>query len=128
MSDELISFAYDRQVATDSEHMPYYFDCLSAIAKKRNSEHLDVKIALLASEGCYGQQEVASAYKYFTLDSRQASELTDSHIRGLFESRIANISKSGEQEAREKLRLIGVSRGSAALLEAASDGMCSCFS
>jgi ubiquitin carboxyl-terminal hydrolase 25/28 len=121
-SDDLVAFGFDRQVATDSETMPYYFDCLTNIAKKRNSETLEMKMVLLASEGCYGRNDVANAYKYFTLDPRQANELTDEYIRGVFESRLGSIPKASEAEAREKLRLMGVSRGSQALLDAASNG------
>ena len=122
MSDDLISFGYDRQVATDSSNMPYYFDCLSAIAKKRNSETLDMKMAVLASEGCYGRKDVLDAYKYFVLNPHDP-ELTETHIRGVFEARMGSIVKSGQAEAREKLRLIAVARDSKALLDAASDGM-----
>ncbi|KIW00916.1 hypothetical protein, variant 2 [Verruconis gallopava] len=120
-SDELISFAFDRQMATDSANMPYYYDCLTSIAKKRNSETLDVKLALLASEGYYGKSDIVNAYKYFTLDPRQAAELTDDYIRGVFESRLGSVAKSAEPECREKLRLIGVSRNSQALLDAADN-------
>jgi ubiquitin carboxyl-terminal hydrolase 25/28 len=77
---------------------------------------------MLESEGYYGRQDVVNAYKYFTLDPRQANELTDLYIRGVFESRIESIPKASEAEAREKLRLISVARGSQALLEAASNG------
>jgi ubiquitin carboxyl-terminal hydrolase 25/28 len=123
MSDDLITFAYDRQIAVDPTNMPYYFDCLANIAKKRNSETLEMKMALLASEGCYGRGEVMTAYRYFAPDVRQPADLTDSHLRGLFESRMGSVSKAGGQEAREMLRVIGTARGSKALLDAASDGM-----
>ena len=126
MSDGLIAFGYDRQVATDAGNRAYYFDCLSAIAKKRNSESLDMKMALLASEGAYGRRDVMDAYKYFVL-SPHDDDLTDAHIRGVFESRMENIPKAGQTEAREKLRLIGLARGSQALQEAASNGR-SCVS
>lgn len=119
MSDELVGFAYDRQVATDRDNGPFYYDCLSAIAKKRNSESLDMKLALLASEGCYGRRDVADAYKYFVLDPSKS----DSEIRGTFESRMGSIAASAQSEAREKLRLIGIARNSQALQDAASDGM-----
>jgi ubiquitin carboxyl-terminal hydrolase 25/28 len=128
MSDDLLSFAYDRQVAVDPVNMPYYFDCLTSITKKRNSETLEMKMALLASEGAYGRGNVAAAYKYFMLDPKQAPELTDNFIRGSFESRMGSISKAEGQEAREQLRIIGTARGSQALLDAASDGMCVLFS
>jgi ubiquitin carboxyl-terminal hydrolase 25/28 len=121
-SDDLISFGFDRQIFTDKDNAPYYFDCLVAIAKKRKSETLEMKMVMLESEGHYGRQDVVNAYKYFTLDPRQANELTDLYIRGVFESRIESIPKASEAEAREKLRLIGVARGSQALLEAASNG------
>jgi ubiquitin carboxyl-terminal hydrolase 25 len=122
MSDDMIQWAYNRQTATDPPNTPYYYDCLANIAKKRNSETLELKVAILSSEGVYSRSEVATAYKYFTLDYRQANELTDDYIRGVFESRLGSVSKSGEQEARQKLRLIGMSRGSDALLVTASDG------
>merc|ERR1711881_587573 len=102
--------------------MPYYFDCLSAIAKKRNSETLDMKMAVLASEGCYGRKDVLDAYKYFVLNPHDP-ELTETHIRGVFEARMGSIVKSGQAEAREKLRLIAVARDSKALLDAASDAV-----
>jgi ubiquitin carboxyl-terminal hydrolase 25/28 len=83
-SDDLLAFGFDRQAATDTENIPYYYDCLSAIAKKRNSESLEMKMALLASEGFFGRRDVTNAYKYFTLDPRQDNELTDEFIHGVF--------------------------------------------
>ena len=121
-SDDLLAFAFDRQVAHDPTNATYYFDCLSKIAKKRNTETLEIKVATLASEGYFGRDEVVQAYKYFTLDPRQAPELTDEHIRGVFESRLQSMHQSQESEAREKLRVIGLSRGSKALQDAAANG------
>lgn len=121
-SDDLLSFGFDRQIATDAANAPYYYDCLSNVAKRKGSESLEVKMALLASEGLYGRQEVANAYKYFTLDPLQAGEYTDEYIHGVFESRIGSIASSLETEAREKLRMIGLSRGSKWLVDAAANG------
>ena len=79
-TDDLLSFAFDRQVAVDLANAPYYYDCLNHIATRRNSEQLEMKIAMLASEGYYGRQDVVKAHRYFMLDTTQSYELTDQYI------------------------------------------------
>lgn len=121
-TDDLKIFGFERQVSNDPANASYYYDCLAKIAGKKNSEMLSMKMAMLASEGYYGRDEVTAAYKYFGLDSRKAHELTDDYIRGVFEARVGSIAQSQEAEAREQLRMIGVARGSKALQDTASNG------
>jgi ubiquitin carboxyl-terminal hydrolase 25/28 len=123
-SDELLAFAFDRQAATDAVGGPYYYDCISKIAKKRNSEVLEIKVATLASEGYFGQEDVTKAYRYFAMDPRQAHLYSDDNIRGMFESRLVSVQPWQEPEMRETLRIIGCSRGSKELQDAAANGEC----
>jgi ubiquitin carboxyl-terminal hydrolase 25/28 len=122
-SDKLIKFAFDKQVETDPYGMPFYFDCFCSIADKRDTEALQMDRAILASQDYYGREEIAKAYQYFTVEPGQAHAVSDDHIRGLFETRLASSGVWQHKEIRENLRIIARSRGSKELEDTAENGM-----
>ena len=117
--DELIEFAYERQLAVDPYNTPYYLECLQGIAQGRRSEALDTKVAIEASQNRISLQDVRTAFKELGLDSR--SDYSDDNIIGLFQSRIADAPKQ-ETEMRRALKIIGQSRGSEKIQLVASQG------
>jgi ubiquitin carboxyl-terminal hydrolase 25/28 len=120
-SDELLLFAYQRQMAVDSANAPYYFECLQDLALGRGSESLQDQVAILASQGRFKRSEVALAYRYFDMNPAHADILNDAHITGVFRSRLGDISPATAEESRRQLRIIGYARGSNDIIQAASD-------
>ena len=117
--DELLSFAYDRQIVCDPPNAPYYFECLQGIADGRKSEDLQTKQAIEASSGKISLGDVREAYKAFGLEY-PSNELSDETIIGNFHSRISDAPKQ-EPELRTALRNIGESRSSAKIQYIASN-------
>ena len=128
-SDRLVLYAFDRQMAFDHQQTPYYYDCLSMIAERRNSESLNIAVATMASQGFITRKDVEKAYNYFTIDPQQAPHMEDGHILGLFRSRLENTSAYQEADIRQQLHIIGRARGSNMLTDAASNSKCiySCY-
>ncbi|KAF2685800.1 cysteine proteinase [Lentithecium fluviatile CBS 122367] len=122
-ADELLSFAYRRQMAVDEANAPYYFECLQDLAVGRGSESLQGEVAVLASQGCFKRSEVTFAYRYFDIEPAHAHAINDDHIIGVFRSRLADISQATAQESRRQLQIIGLARGSDTIKQAASDSM-----
>ena len=126
-SDQLVLHAFNWQTAFDQQQSPYYYDCLSAIAERRNSEALSVEIATMASQGFITRKDVEDAYRYFTIDPQRAPNMEDGHILGLFQSRLESAPAHQENDIRQQLRIIGQARGSNMLTDAASNSKCICF-
>ncbi|KAL9067155.1 MAG: hypothetical protein Q9157_006897 [Trypethelium eluteriae] len=120
-SDNLLLYSYDRQVESDGQNSPYYFECLQDLATGRNSETLQTKVATLASQDQISRKDVAKAYKYFGIDENHLEIVSDDHILGLFQSRIPDIGPAQETEMRDMLRTLARARNSALLSNAASD-------
>ncbi|KAF2096480.1 cysteine proteinase, partial [Rhizodiscina lignyota] len=121
-SDQLIIFAFERQMRCDPENRGYYFDCLVEVeSNRKNSEELGVKIALLRSDGYNTKKEIAAAYRYFGLDVNLRFTHGDDHIAGLYSSRLGSVPLSQHAECREQLRVIATARGSRTLMEIASN-------
>ena len=76
-SDDLIAFCYDRQDNCDPVNGSYYFDCLQDIAKGRESESLQMKATMLASQGVVGQKVRPS------LPRMNSAHLHSGHFRSL---------------------------------------------
>jgi len=123
-SDDLVLYAFGRQTAFDPHQTPFYYDRLSSIAEKRNSESLNIAIATLASQGFISRKDVENAYKYFTIDPQQAPQMEDGHILGLFQSRLESAPAYQESDLRQQLYIIGRARGSNMLTDAASNSKC----
>ena len=118
LTDEHLVWAYERQCLTDPINRPYYFDCLQDLAKGRESEELDTKVALAVSAGEVGIKDIEQAYRYFGLevDFNEGDE----HIAGLYKSRIESAPRQ-KDEAREKLAILAAARNSMVLEEILND-------
>ncbi|KAF2085319.1 cysteine proteinase [Saccharata proteae CBS 121410] len=121
-SDDLLGFAFDRQVATDPENTPYYFECLEGLAHGRNSESLDIKRVTLRSEGFFSRSDVTKACEYFGLgDVTFGRGVTDEEIINIFQLRLADTTPGLHHEVREHLRVIGQYRQSEVINDTAAD-------
>lgn len=115
--DDLIKFAYERQVLIDTDNTPYYLECIQGIAAGRNSEELATQVAIEASDEKLSYRDIRAAYKELGLDAR--AQLEDDIILGTFRSRISDAPKQ-EAEMRRALKVIGQDRGSQAIQSVAS--------
>jgi ubiquitin carboxyl-terminal hydrolase 25/28 len=122
-SDTLLRFAFDKQVETDPYNMPFYFDCFKGLADKRGTEAMLMERVMLESQDYYGRDEIAKAYRYFTIDPQEAHSVSEDQIRGLFETRLSSSASWQDQEIRDKLKIIARSRGSKDLEDTAANGM-----
>jgi ubiquitin carboxyl-terminal hydrolase 25 len=120
-SDELVKFAYHKQVETDVAQAPWYLSYLDQIANNRGSEDLLTVVAIERSDGRVDLQQLSEAYQYFGLrfDSLQTD---DDHIIGSFKSRVQD-SPMHETQMRERLRIIGKHRKSTKIQDYADDCM-----
>lgn len=121
-ADELLIFAYSRQVDCDPDNAPYYFECLQDLAKGRKSEVLETQVAVLASQGLFSRSDVEAAYRYIGVEPSHAVALSDEIIVSSFSSRLSDTAPALQTELREKLRLIGQARNSELIRQAAADG------
>ena len=117
-TDELLSWAYDRQCQTNPKFKPYYLDCLIDLAQGRKSSDLDTKVAMAISAGEYGQKAIDGAYTYFGLHPNSKEE--DDHIMGLYRSRIESAPKHKE-DAKAQLLILAKARGSSKIEALAND-------
>ena len=121
--DDLIGYAYDRQIACDVENTPYYLECLQGIEEGRSSEDLQTKVAIEASSDKISLKDVRGAYRDLGLDG-QSENLDDDTIIGTFQSRILDAPKQ-ELEMRRALMVIGQNRSSDKIQFIASKSQCS---
>jgi ubiquitin carboxyl-terminal hydrolase 25/28 len=117
-SDELVEFAYHKQVETDAAQAPWYLTYLDQIANNRDSEDLNTVVAIERSGGKVDFQQLSEAYHYFGL--RFDSQTDDDHIIGSFKSRVQD-SPMQETQMRERLRIIGQHRKSTKIQDYADD-------
>ena len=119
--DELVAFAYDCQIACDRENVPYYLECLQAIAIGRdNSEELHTKAVIEETMGKVSLKDIRQAYSSLNL-SMGDPQLADETIIGTFQARISDAPKH-EAEMRKDLRIIGEDRSSERIKLVASQG------
>ncbi|KAL8814923.1 MAG: hypothetical protein Q9223_005893 [Gallowayella weberi] len=116
--DDLIKFAYERQLFSDPEGLPYYLEALQGIAKGRESEELQTSVAIEASSGKVSAEDIRNAYKALGIDL-EAEILYDDYIIGNFQSRAAD-SPRQEPELRRALQIIGQHRSSQTIQSMAS--------
>jgi ubiquitin carboxyl-terminal hydrolase 25/28 len=116
--DDYLIWAYDRQCACDPSNVPYYLDCLSAIAQGRESSDLQTKVVMVTSAGEYGLKFIHDSYRFFGLDP--STEEGDDHIIGVYRSRIESAPRQKE-EARNSLLAIARARGSEKIKAVAYD-------
>lgn len=120
--DDLIHFAYQRQIDTDPGNTPYYLECLQDIAEGRKSEVLQTFAAIEASSDKISLKDVREAFKSFGLDF-PTSFLEDDIIIGNFQSRVSDAPRQ-EAELRRALKIIGQHRSSDKIQQVASNGRC----
>ncbi|KAL8804517.1 MAG: hypothetical protein Q9182_002525 [Xanthomendoza sp. 2 TL-2023] len=116
--DDLIKFAYERQLSSDPEGVPYYLEALQGIAKGRGSEDLQTSVAIEESSGKVSAEDIRIAYKALGIDL-EAEILYDDYIIGNFQSRAAD-SPRQEPELRQALQIIGQHRSSQTIQSVAS--------
>ena len=117
-TDDILSWAYDRQCECDPANKPYYLDCLADIAKGRQSSDLETKVVMATSAGEYGLNEIEAAFKFFALDPATAE--ADEYIIGVYTARIDSAPRQ-KDEARQCLRVIANARQSAKIEAVAND-------
>ncbi|TAQ87337.1 hypothetical protein B7494_g4308 [Chlorociboria aeruginascens] len=117
-TDEMLSWAYERQCECDPSNKPYYLDCLSDLAKGRKSSDLEMKATMAISRGEYGLNDIEEAYKFFALEPHSVEG--EDHIIGLYKSRIEAAPRQ-KDEARNALLIIAKSRNSSKIEKVAND-------
>jgi ubiquitin carboxyl-terminal hydrolase 25 len=117
-TDDLLSWAYDRQCECDPANKPYYLDCLADIAAGRKSSDLETKVVIATSAGEHGLKEIEAAFKFFALDPSTTEG--DDHIIGVYTTRIDSAPRQ-KDEARQCLRVIASARQSAKIEAVAND-------
>ena len=119
--DELVACAYDWQIACDSPNVPYYLECLQAIAVGRDdSEDLMTKAIIEETMGRVSLRDVRLAYQKFNLNIGD-TQLADETIIGTFQARVSDAPKH-EAEMRRDLKIIGDHRSSDRIKLVASQG------
>ena len=126
--DDLLRFAYEQQIEQDFANTPYYLECLQGVAAGRNSEQLQLKVAIEATSDKISRRDIRAAYKELGLNAKEAHE--DDTIIGIFNSRVTDAPKQ-EPAMRRALKIIGQERSSERIQVVASQGdyksrLCSC--
>jgi ubiquitin carboxyl-terminal hydrolase 25/28 len=117
-TDDFLMWAYERQCESDPPNRPYYLDCLRGLAGGRKSSELEMKVAMAASEGELGLQEIENAYRFFALDP--STREGDEYIIGVYNSRIESAPRQ-KDEARHSLHVIAKARNSQKIEAVAND-------
>ena len=117
--DELLMISYEQQIEQDQYNTPYYLECLQGIAEGRNSEQLQLKIAVEATSDKISRKDIRAAYKELGLNAQETHE--DDTIIGIFNSRVTDAPKQ-EPEMRRALKIIGQHRSSGRIQVVASQG------
>ena len=117
--DDLIFFAYRRQIDCDPENAYYYLECLQGIAEGRSSESLQTQVAIEASDGKISWRDVRAAFRDLGFEYEKSYD--DDTIIGTFNSRVADAPKQ-EPDMRRALKIIGQIRSSEKIQYVASQG------
>ena len=108
-SDDLLVFAYRRQITSNPKQSHYYLQALKAISQDRASTTLALEVATEQSTGKLTSSDITTAYKYFDLNPLDP-QLEDKVILGRFHARVSD-SPYQATEARDHLKAIALSRG-----------------
>ena len=119
LHDDLITFAYERQIDVDPASTGYYLECLQGIAKGRNSADLDTKALMESTSDKVSNSDIRNAYKELGIPTSGIEEDT---ILGTFQARLADAPRHQEGDLRRALKIIGTDRSSKKLENAASMG------
>ncbi|KJX94272.1 ubiquitin carboxyl-terminal hydrolase like protein [Zymoseptoria brevis] len=113
-ADELVVFAFDRQFECDPSNGPYYLECLQVITAARGTEQLQLKVATLESQDLISRRDLTNAYRSLNCTRTESDE----RILGLFQVRQSDTGPSGQEDLRQALYKIGMSRQSQRLINA----------
>ncbi|KAL8713864.1 MAG: hypothetical protein Q9220_002009 [cf. Caloplaca sp. 1 TL-2023] len=103
--DDLIRFAYERQLVTDPDNTRFYLEALRGIAEGRRSEDLQTIVAIEESSGKVSIGDTRKAYKMLDMEY-DSVHLDEDYVIGTFQSRIADAPRQ-EPELRRALQIIG---------------------
>lgn len=117
-SDSLIEFCYDRQTICDPERAIYYFECLQVITSGRNSEALQMKVAMLESQNAVSRRDVNAAFSAFNILPRDRNSFSDQEIIDRFQALLGDQAPAAQQRSREQLYVLGAYRNSTLLINA----------
>ncbi|KAK3720578.1 ubiquitin-specific protease ubp2 [Vermiconidia calcicola] len=117
-SDSLIEYTYDRQTVCDPELQSYYFECLEVITEDRRTEQLQMKVAKLQSQLVVSRRDLTAAYRYFSISNAESQKVSDERVIEIFQARQSDLGAAAQEEARQHLYKIGVSRNSGRLISA----------
>lgn len=106
--DNLLTFSYDCQLLCDPINVAYYLECLQVLAGGRQSEDLQTKLAIEASQGKISLRDVRDAYHNLGLNIEDY-KLTDDTVIGSFQARIMDAPKQ-EPAMRRDLKIVGQHR------------------
>lgn len=98
---------------------PYYFECLAILSEGRKSEHLQLEVAMLRSQGEYTHSDVVNAGRSLGIDDIDAA--ADDLVVGIFKARLSDAPKQ-EAQMREALTTIGKYKKSDLILRTAQKG------
>lgn len=118
-ADSLIEFCYDRQIASNPQDTPYYYDCLCKIAQNRNSESLQLKATMLESEGIFGRRAIEEAYQFLDVDP----SVSDTFIADKYRSRYDDTGPSMRPRMKEMLQRLVYARQSQELFNIVTDSL-----
>jgi ubiquitin carboxyl-terminal hydrolase 25/28 len=118
-SDDLIIFAYRKQVERDPASTHLYLTYLDQVAHERSSEALQTEIAIERSAGKFDFRQLNDAYRYFGFHV-ESPPSDDLHIIGTFQSRVQDAPMQ-QSQMREHLKIIGTHRNSKKILDIAED-------
>lgn len=118
VADQIVRYAYQRQIAHDPVNMPFYFEFLRSIALERRSEALDIEVSVEESKGRFTASALQNAFAAFSIGEHD--NFDDDHIIGLFSSRVMDM-PAQESELRNHLRIIGTFRNSSKVLAVANN-------
>jgi ubiquitin carboxyl-terminal hydrolase 25 len=111
-TDTLIEYAYDQQTQCDPARVDYYLECLQAIAVRRGSEQLSLKIAMLNSQDIVSRRDLTAAYRYFNISPAESGKISDESIRDRFQAQQPDLGPVAQGEARQHLYKLAIHRHS----------------
>lgn len=117
-ADSLLVFSYDRQILCDPERAAYYFECLQVISSGRNSEQLQMKVAMLESQDTVSRRDINAALSAFSILPREKDHISDQNIINRFQALIGDQSAPAQQQSRDHLFKLGIYRNSSILINA----------
>lgn len=119
-----MEYAYDRQVHCHPALAAYYLECLQVITEQRGTEQLQLKLALLqSSQYTVSRRDLSAAYRRFGISLAESRSISDEQIRDRFQAQQADLGSIAQQEAREYLYKLGLSRKSELLINASQQSV-----